>query len=274
MNLFSSRTTNDYIPQIATVRLRAYYEELIKGQPTAKSFLLCSAAGWRSKGPSLTLSCGELHRMAEPVRQSRETGRRPSSDGSLLRRFQAGEQDAATALFRRYAERIENLARRNMAADLEVRFDADDVVQSVFRTFFRRVQTGYYNLPDGEELWRLLLVLALNKVRALAVHHRALKRNVGATIVQEPQVLSQHATKASDDLALLSLQLVVADLLDGMPAVQQEIIAKRIDGCQVEEIAAHTGRSKRTVERVLQSFRQRLRDAIDEPTVQGDDEYN
>lgn len=212
--------------------------------------------------------------MFEPVRQLSQTGPRPSSDGSLMRRFQAGEQDAATALFRRYAERIENLARRNMASELGVRFDADDVVQSVFRTFFRRVQSGYYDLPDGEELWRLLLVLALNKVRALAVHHRALKRSVSATIAQEPQILSQHATKTSDDLALRSLQLVVADLLEGLPPVQQEIIAKRIDGCQVEEIASHTGRSKRTVERVLQTFRQRLKDAIDEPALQSNEDVN
>jgi RNA polymerase sigma-70 factor (ECF subfamily) len=209
--------------------------------------------------------------MSGPARQSPENGCRLDSDGSLLRRFQAGEQDAATALFRRYAHRIQHLARRNMATDLGVRFDADDVVQSVFRTFFRRVQAGCYNLPDGEELWRLLLVLALNKVRALAVHHRALKRNVKATVVQEPQILSRHATTTSDELALHSLQLVIAELLDRLPPVQQQIVVKRINGCQVEEIATGTGRSKRTVERVLQSFRERLRGAIDEPTNNIDD---
>jgi RNA polymerase sigma-70 factor (ECF subfamily) len=210
--------------------------------------------------------------MSDSARQSPIDGRRLDSDGSLLRRFQAGEQDAATALFRRYAQRIQHLARRNMATDLGIRFDADDVVQSVFRTFFRRVQAGCYQLPDGEELWRLLLVLALNKVRALAVHHRALKRNVNATVVQEPQSLSRYATKNSDELALHSLQLVIAELLDRLPAVQQQIIVKRINGCQIEEIAADTGRSKRTVERVLQSFRQRLRGAIDEPTHHIDDD--
>jgi RNA polymerase sigma-70 factor (ECF subfamily) len=189
----------------------------------------------------------------------------PKSDSSLVRRFRCGEQDAATALFCRYATRLHHLAQRNMASDLGTRFDADDVVQSVFRTFFRRVQTGFYDLPDGEELWRLLLVLALNKIRALAVHHRAQKRDVNATIGQDPQMLSQHITQNSDELALHSLQLVVAEVLDGLPSVQQRIIMKRIDGCQIEEIATETGRSKRTVERVLQSFRQRLRDVIGEP---------
>jgi RNA polymerase sigma-70 factor (ECF subfamily) len=187
------------------------------------------------------------------------------SDSSLVRRFRTGEQDAATALFCRYAKRLLHLAQRNTASDLGTRFDADDVVQSVFRTFFRRVQTGCYDLPDGEELWRLLLVLALNKIRALALHHRAQKRDVNATIGQDPHVLSQHFGQNSDELALHSLQLVVAEVLDGLPSVQQRIVMKRIDGCQIDEIAAETGRSKRTVERVLQSFRARLRDVIGGP---------
>ncbi len=52
-----------------------------------------------------------------------------------------------------------------MAPDLAGRVDADDIVQSVFRTFFRRVAKGDYEVPDGEELWKLFLVIALNKVR-------------------------------------------------------------------------------------------------------------
>ena len=188
------------------------------------------------------------------------------SDSSLVRRFHAGEQDAATALYKRYAQRLQRLAERNTSSDLAARFDAEDVVQSVFRTFFRRVQIGHYDLPAGEELWRLLLVISLNKIRTLAVHHRAQKRSVAATVVRDTQSLAQVAGGASNDVALQSLQAVIRELLTTLPDSQQKIILRRIDGCQVEEIAAETGRSKRTVERVLQTFRQRLRDIIDEPT--------
>jgi DNA-directed RNA polymerase specialized sigma24 family protein len=62
--------------------------------------------------------------------------------------------------------------------------------------------------------------------------------------------------------------MVIGEVLDNLPDVQQRMIVRRIEGCQVEEIAAETGRSKRTVERVLQDFRQRLREIID---VQPDD---
>lgn len=189
-----------------------------------------------------------------------------SSDGSLMRRFQAGEQDAATALYTRYAQRLQRLAERNTSSDLSARFDAEDVVQSVFRTFFRRVQIGHYDLPAGEELWRLLLVISLNKIRTLAMHHRAQKRSVAATVAPDSEVMAQVPDVASQDIALYSLKTVVAELVEMLPAAQQQIILRRIDGCQVEEIATETGRSKRTVERVLQTFRQRLRELIDEPT--------
>ena len=104
------------------------------------------------------------------------------SDGSLLRRIQGGEEDAATELYLRYSNRLINLARNNTAPELAVRFDPEDVVQSVFRSFFRRASTGGYDVAEGGELWRLLLVLALNKVRALAIHHRSQKRNVSKTV--------------------------------------------------------------------------------------------
>jgi RNA polymerase sigma-70 factor, ECF subfamily len=196
------------------------------------------------------------------------------TDSSLVRRFQSGDGDAATKLYKRYAQRLHRLAQRNTGSDLAARFDAEDVVQSVFRTFFRRVQKGFYDLPAGEELWRLLLVISLNKIRSLAVHHRAQKRNVGSTVAPDRRVMSEVAAEDADDLAFRSLRLVVSEVLSDLPEIQQRIILRRIDGCQVEEIAAETGRSKRTVERVLQTFRERLREIIDEPADNGEDAHN
>src|SRR3954451_20845124 len=185
------------------------------------------------------------------------------SDSSLVRRFRAGEDDAATKLYRRYAERLHRLAQRNTALDLTPRFDAEDVVQSVFRTFFRRVRTGLYDLPAGDELWRLLLVISLNKIRTLAVYHRAQKRSVNTTVAPGAELFSQLEDQNSENLALTSLKLVIGEVLHDLPEVQQQIIVRRIEGGQVDEIAAETGRSKRTVERVLQDFRSRLRGIID-----------
>src|SRR5689334_17094680 len=158
------------------------------------------------------------------------------SDGSLVRRFRAGEDDAATKLYKRYAERLHRLAQRNTALDLTPRFDAEDVVQSVFRTFFRRVRTGLYDLPAGDELWRLLLVISLNKIRTLAVYHRAQKRSVSTTTAPGAELLAQLQDQNAEDLALTSLKMVIDEVLHDLPEVQQRIITRRIEGSQVEEI--------------------------------------
>src|SRR5690348_9921682 len=104
-----------------------------------------------------------------------------ATDRSLLRRFKAGSDEAATQLYLRYARRLYQLARAQCPADLAQRVDAEDIVQSVFSSFFRRARQGYYEVPDGEELWKLLLVIALNKIRSQGNFHRAARRDVRAT---------------------------------------------------------------------------------------------
>ena len=65
-----------------------------------------------------------------------------------------------------------------VSSSLSSRVDPEDIVQSVFRTFFRRASEGQYQVPSGEELWKLLLAISLNKVRSVGQFHRAAKRDI------------------------------------------------------------------------------------------------
>ena len=105
----------------------------------------------------------------DEVRKNAET---EPSDHSLLRRFRQGHQDAADLLYHRYARRLLGLVRARQFPDLASRVDYEDIVQSVFGSFFRGVSRGIYNAPAGEELWHLFLVITLNKVRAKGMFHR------------------------------------------------------------------------------------------------------
>jgi RNA polymerase sigma-70 factor, ECF subfamily len=179
----------------------------------------------------------------------------PASDRSLLRRIQHGQADASTELYLRYAERLRQLAASQSAPDLARRVDPDDIVQSVFRTFFRRINLGQYSVPDGEVMWKLLLVIALNKIRATAAFHRAAKRDVRRT----SDVASfDVAEQFRDESALSVLRLVIEELLAELPDAHRQIVELRIEGHKVGEIAESVQRSKRTVERVMQDFCRRL----------------
>jgi RNA polymerase sigma-70 factor, ECF subfamily len=186
------------------------------------------------------------------------------TDHTLLRRFQDGQQDAATALYVRYAKRLQALARRQTSQNLATRFDPEDVVQSVFRTFFRRAAEGCYEVPVGEELWQLFLVLALNKIRKLASYHRADKRDAGRTIAAENSYEIPAGISGEDASAYETMKMVVDELMSQLPPTQDKIIQLRIEGYEVNEIAELTQRSKRTVERILQQFRLKLASTINE----------
>ncbi len=127
------------------------------------------------------------------------------SDVVLLDRFRSGDQDAALQLYYRYADRLMRLASKSTPAELAPRFDPEDIVQSVFRTFFRRAAKGQYEAPEGDELWKLLLVMALNKVRSRAAFHRARKRDIRKTqplpISNEP-IDGQNAEEAKNILCM------------------------------------------------------------------------
>jgi RNA polymerase sigma-70 factor (ECF subfamily) len=183
---------------------------------------------------------------------------RDASDDSLLARVQAGSQHAAGELYARYARRLLGLARAKCGADLAGRVEAEDIVQSVFGSFFRGVQVGGYTTPDGEELWGLLLVITLNKVRAKGAHHRAAKRDVRRTVSGDELAVGGYDPPADDTAAAALLGLVVEEVLAALPAGHRPVVRLRIEGHEVAEIAAATGRSKRTVERVLQEFRGRM----------------
>jgi RNA polymerase sigma-70 factor, ECF subfamily len=186
------------------------------------------------------------------------------SDHSLLRRFQGGQPDASTQLYLRYAERLHALVASQSSPELARRVDAEDIVQSVFRTFFRRAAQGNYFVPVGEELWKLLLVIALNKVRAAGAHHRAAKRDVRMTMGGEAFERAIESGQGRDENALVVLKMVIAELLEGLPESHRRMIELRIEGHEVAEITEKSQRSKRSVERVLQNFRARLEALIRE----------
>lgn len=179
-----------------------------------------------------------------------------ASDRSLLGKLRSGDEDAAQALYMRYASRLLSLANRRTSAELATRVDPEDIVQSVFRTFFRRASAGQYDVPEGEELWKLLLVIALNKVRAQGNFHHAGRRDVSRT--QALPVEGDAKDQDDQRLAEQILQMSIDEIAIQLPESSRQIIRMRIEGYAIQEIAEKLSRSKRTIERVLQGFRAEL----------------
>ena len=186
------------------------------------------------------------------------------TDSSLLRRLRLGSEDAATQLYLRYARRLHALALAKSSPDLARQVDAEELVQSIFGSFFRGATSGYYDVPAGEELWNLFLVIALNKIRAKGNYHRAAKRDMRRTVSTGTERGTVEVPESEDSAALSFLELTVKDAVDRLPPQQQAMVTLRIEGHEVAEIAKQTGRSKRTVERLLQDARTKLAHLLEE----------
>jgi RNA polymerase sigma-70 factor (ECF subfamily) len=83
----------------------------------------------------------------------------------MIRKVRAGDDRAAEALVRQY----ESLIRREVRLRLEDRrltrhFDSMDVCQSVLASFFVRVAGGEYELDRPDQLVKLLVRMARNKL--------------------------------------------------------------------------------------------------------------
>jgi RNA polymerase sigma-70 factor, ECF subfamily len=149
------------------------------------------------------------------------------------------------------------VVKARTSAALASRLDAEDIVQSVFRSFFRCAAGQVYQVPDGGDLWKLLLTIALNKVRAQGIFHHAAKRDVDLTRSMSAEG-SDLALQAREDHGDVEMQVALDDAVSRLPEAQRAMVELRLAGHEVEEIARQVGRSKRTVERNLQQALARL----------------
>jgi RNA polymerase sigma-70 factor (ECF subfamily) len=181
------------------------------------------------------------------------------SDYLLLLRYRRGSQEAARHIYRRYAARLRGLAKVRCASSLPNHVDVDDIVQSVFSTFFHSARRGRYEIADGEDLWKLFLVIALNRIRTEETFHLAAKRDRRLTAEIECFAPSSRTKMQTPETPADGfLKLVIDEALERLPSEHRIIVQKRMEGYEVAEIAEVVGRSKRSVERILQESRSKL----------------
>ena len=175
-------------------------------------------------------------------------------------------EEAARQLWLHFAERLRAVVRRRLDARILRHAGEDDVLQSLFASFFAAAPG-----PDGPprsraDLWRLLVHFTLCKVANTAHRHRARRRDV-----RRERPLDDVAADAGlawaepEGPRWMSPEdeAVVREEFDRLRAVLPEdlrrIFALRLEGYTNGEIAAQLGRVERTIELKLRAIRGLLR---------------
>jgi RNA polymerase sigma-70 factor (ECF subfamily) len=174
-------------------------------------------------------------------------------------------------LYRRYARRLRGVVCSQTSRVLAPRFDPEDVVQDVFSAFFAEVVSGRCDVPEGQDVWGLLVVIALNRVRALANWHRAARRDVRRTLGGDLSERLVGSMPAPEEWPLVELRIQTGEVLGRLTPRERRVVELRIEGHDVAAIAACVRVSTRTVERVLHRFRRVFKTQGD-PSVEDDRE--
>jgi len=93
--------------------------------------------------------------------------------------LRTGEKEAASKVFHRYSRRLIALAQQRLEPQIRSKLDPEDLLQSVFRSFFTRQAAGTMEeLETWDHLWNTLVLITLRKCRRkLRFFHEA-KRDV------------------------------------------------------------------------------------------------
>ena len=116
----------------------------------------------------------------------------PDSFHDALDRLEAGDEDAAAEVFHRFASRLIRLAGTRLNTCVRRQVDPEDVVQSVFRSFFDRQAAGQFELENWNSLWSLLVRIV---VRNAGAAQRHCKPSGGTCGGKSPRKISPIARK-------------------------------------------------------------------------------
>lgn len=185
----------------------------------------------------------------------------------LILGLRNNEPWAATDVVRRYGDSLHRIADSRLSPALKRRLDADDVMQSVFRTFFRRVRDSKLQVDDADQLWNLLCAITLTKVREQARFHRRKKRGIDqeATSAEIAEYEAQHQDVAGPlDPGILKVDFADAfiNLLESLDEEENMILILKLGNHSNANIAEHVGVSERTVRRILAKLQKRLEEEL------------
>ncbi len=171
----------------------------------------------------------------------------------LLERLRDGDDRAADEIFSRYFDRLTLLARSRLSPRVASRTDPEDIVLSVYRSFFVGVRAGRFKLGRGGDLWRLLASITRYKLLRQVRYQRAERRSVDREFPldrdDEGRIPGRPQDPTPEDALALADEL--EHVFSGLSPLGRRVLELRLQGAELSEIADDTGRSERTVRRTL-----------------------
>jgi RNA polymerase sigma-70 factor (ECF subfamily) len=161
----------------------------------------------------------------------------------LLRRVRAGDQEAARVLVRRYEPEIRRAVHAPLN-DLHLRhlLDSMDICQAVLANFFVRVADNQFELNEPEELLKLFVTMARNRLLDESRRQKAGRRDHRRRVND----LSEHclAGIAGDEPTpshIVSTRELIEEVSRRLSAEDRELLEQRALGHEWTFLAEQRG---------------------------------
>jgi|SRR5579863_437858 len=188
---------------------------------------------------------------------------RDDSFHAAMARLKSGDQSAAREIFERFVSRLIALAGTRLGGKLRRKIDPEDVVQSVFNSFFARQAKDQFRVANWDGLWGLLATITIYKCGHKIEHFQAACRDISGEISSMPMTREQQAdweAVAGDPspAQLAILDETVVSLLADLDERDGQIFMLCLQGWSAAEIGGEVQCSERTVRRILERTRLHL----------------
>jgi len=171
----------------------------------------------------------------------------------LIRRVRTGDEAAAAELVQHYEPFIRRAVRVRMVDPrLKRLIDSMDICQSVLASFFVRAALGQYELNSPEELLRLLVTMARNKLNNAVARQRAERRDYRRSQQAGDYVAAVDPTPSQ----VVASRELFEKFRESLSADELQLADLRADGKAWTDIAAQLGGTP-------EALRKRLARAID-----------
>lgn len=162
----------------------------------------------------------------------------------LLGKVRGGDAAAAEELVRTYEPELRRAIRVRLTdARLRRLIDSIDICQSVLAGFFVRTAAGQYDIQTPEELLKLLVTMARNRVVDWARRSQADRRDGrrDVSIEYEDGLQMQFASPQPGPASVLVNRELLEQVRSRLSAEELKLMEQRAEGLDWNQIAATTG---------------------------------
>lgn len=181
----------------------------------------------------------------------------------------AGDSSAANRIWQHYFDRLVRSVRARMYGQNRAISDEEDVVLSVFDSFYNAAENGRFpDLSDRDDLWRLLLRMSARKVVDKRRHDQRQRRGGNVKVHSLDQtgddgsVIEAIGDEPSPEMVIM-MEESVAEFFSHLGVGHlRELAGAKLEGYSNAELAERIGCSERTIERRLHLIREKCQQEL------------